>query len=151
MYNNFNVGYGGGYSPVPYAYQRPKRGYYKGAQSWGVQRPQGKKRSGAKYIHTSKNGNPCITAWNASKSRGLLSILVAPYKGTKVVHSKSGREWHVWMASVIFKKTGQKSLSPVLVDAAKHSCTIKELGLTINPGAPNGGYCGTFVKRNNRY
>lgn len=106
-----------------------------------------KKHSGAKFTQTSKNGNPCITAWNYSKRCGLISVFAAPYKGThEVVSPKSGKAYQVWMCTIEGKGI-QSSHFPVLVSVQKHSFQIENgYGWTINPNAPNGGYCGTFKK-----
>lgn len=108
-----------------------------------------KKHSGAKYHATTKNGNPAISAWNYSRRHGLVSVLIAPYKGSKVVTSQSGRRWGVWMASITGK--GFRQNFPVLVDLASHKAYIREgFGWVVNPSAPNGGYCGTFSRKNGR-
>jgi len=152
-YNNYNdyggnygrSNYGGGYSRGNYG-----GGYNRsyGRRNDGYQR-QTKKHSGAKYHASTKNGNPCISAWNYSKKMGMLSILIAPYKGSKVVESQTGRRYGVWMASITGK--GVRQNFPVLVDLASHRVVIREgYGWVINPSAPNGGYCGTFTRNNNR-
>ena len=106
-----------------------------------------KKHSGAKYTATSKNGNPCISAWNYSKRCGLISVFAAPYKGTKEVTSiKSRKTYQVWMCTLEGKGIVSTHF-PVLVSVEKHSFQIENgYGWTINPNAPNGGYCGTFKK-----
>lgn len=106
-----------------------------------------KKHSGAKFTASSKNGNPCISAWNYSKRCGLISVFAAPYKGThEVISPKSGKSYQVWMCTIEGK--GIQSVHfPVLVSVQKHTFQIENgYGWTVNPNAPNGGYCGTFKK-----
>lgn len=107
-----------------------------------------KKHSGAKFTASSKNGNPCITAWNYSRRLGLISVFAAPYKGTKEVTSpKSGKAYQVWMCTIEGKGIASTHF-PVLVSVEKHSFQIENgYGWTVNPNAPNGGYCGTFSKK----
>ena len=106
-----------------------------------------KKHSGAKYIASSKNGNPCITAWNYSKRLGLVNVFAAPYKGTKEVTSLTSKKtYQVWMCSITGKGLAPRNF-PVLVSSLKQSFQIEEgYGWTINPNAANGGYCGKFSK-----
>jgi len=144
-YNNgysFNS-WGDGFSRAP----RSNRGYSgrRGYGNRGNGRPA-KKHSGARYIDSTKNGNPVITAWNYSRKAGLLSILIAPYKGSRIVQSKSGREWAVWMCSIEGK--GVRDHFPVLVEMRTKRAIIQNgYGWVVNPSAPNGGYCGTFTKK----
>lgn len=141
-YNNYNGGYSRNYN---------NRGYSRGYNGGGgyQERREPKKHSGARYMASSKNGNPVIAAWNYSRKLGVVSILIAPYKGSKKVKSKSGREWGVWMCSIKGKAVSPQNF-PVLVDLSSHKAIIREWGWVVNPGAPNGGYCGTFSRNNNR-
>jgi hypothetical protein len=108
----------------------------------GNYRQQYTKKSGASWTQESKNGNPCISAWKASRRDGLTSILIAPYKHTKIVESKNGRKWHVWMCNI--RQGINENHFPVLVDVQKQMCVIDKLGWVVNCKAKNGGYCGTF-------
>jgi hypothetical protein len=149
-YNNYQgSGYGGGYQR-PYnggGYQRPYNGggYQRQQGGYGYAR-QKKKHSGAKYIDRSKNGDPVITAWNYSRRMGLVKILIAPYKGTHTVDSKTGRQWSNWMCRIEGKGVPSEHF-PVLVDESRRKCIIRKYGWVVNPNAPNGGYCGTFTKK----
>ncbi len=104
-----------------------------------------KKHSGAKIVF-GKNGQKYISAWNYSGRHGLLSFFVSDYKKTRVHKSKTGKEW----ANVMVKVSGEKQKPYIvsgLLDMATDRVIINELGMVINPKAPNGGYCGTFVRK----
>lgn len=117
--------YQGGFSRAPYA--------------------QPKKHSGAK-AKSDKNGNPCIVAWNYSRSRGMLSIFIAPYKNTAKHTSKAGKVYYNWIAKIFNKKTMQTSIIPCLVNEQCDKAVIQEIGFVVNCRASNGGYAGKFTK-----
>lgn len=111
-----------------------------------------KKHTGCKYINSDKNGNPCTVGWNYSRANGLVSFLACVYsankeKGTKGsdVHEspKSGRKWINVMVKVS-PKMAKPFIVSGMMDQATGAVTISELGLIMNPKAPNGGYCGKF-------
>lgn len=104
-----------------------------------------KKRSGAKFRYDRKD-RPIITAWNASKRRGLISCLVFEYKNTSEYDApKSGRTYKTMMAKVTFKDTGDEKLFPVSMDIHSHKVVIEPLGMVINPSKD---YFGTFSRGN---
>lgn len=146
MYNN------GGYS-------NNRGGYNRGYNNGGYNRNNGggynnnqprKKHSGARLV-TFKKGKHAgawgINAWNYSREKGMVSVLIAPYGKTHLSKSNSGREWLNMMAKVTFRKTGQTLLFSAMVDNHTKKATIEELGWTINPSAPNGGYCGRWASK----
>lgn len=124
---------------------------------WGYQgqnrnygnRRQPKKHSGAKLTVMQKGkhkGQQCIVAWNYSRQRGLISVIAAPYKGTKEVKSKTGRKWQNWMVTIRNKRTMQETITSGLFDPASRKLIVNDLGMVMNPGAPNGGYFGKFTR-----
>lgn len=101
-----------------------------------------KKHSGCKAGFT-KKGDPFTQGWNVSKRHGMMSFLAVPYKGSKLVTSKSGKRW----LNVMVKVSPEKA-QPFIVSGMRNDdtgqVTIQELGMVMNPKAPNGGYCGKF-------
>lgn len=110
-----------------------------------------KKHSGARTCISSKPGHEgqiFISAWNFSREKGLVKVFVSPYKGTRDVQSGSGRTWRVMMAKLSFGRSGQEKIEPVLMDVQSGKVVIKSMGWVVNPRARNGGYCGSFSRRN---
>jgi hypothetical protein len=108
-----------------------------------TQKPQGKKKTGAKFKFADKNGNPCTTGWNVSQKHGLVTFLCVFTGKTKVVDSGSGRTW----ANVMVKVTKQMSppfITNGMMDVNNGTVTVEDLRLVIKPSAPNGGYCGKY-------
>lgn len=143
--NNNRGNYGGNYSRGNGGNQYNQNNNYRG--NGGGQ----KKHSGAKMginQRGSQKGKQHIVFWNYSRTRGLISGIATPYKGTKEVKSKtSGRVWHNWMVSLTNKRTFQKWTTSGLFDPQSGKLIISELGWVVNPKARNGGYCGTFTNR----
>lgn len=92
------------------------------------------------------DGVPYVIAWNYSKRYGMVKFIAAPTKKTKRVSSHSGKEWDNWVVKV---QIGwhQPYLTGGLYEVATGRVIVKDLGIVINPKAPNGGYCGTFVNK----
>lgn len=114
---------------------------------------QRKKHSGAKMVSITKGenkGKQGISAWNYSRRGGLISLLLTPYGKTDKHKSKTtGRIWQNWMVKVTYKSTKQPDyITSALYDEQRGFAIIKEFGWKVNPKAPNGGYCGTFNKKN---
>jgi len=147
MYNN------GGYNNNRGRYGR---GYNNGGNNSNYNRGGNnssapKKHSGAKWVAIQKGdnaGKQGVSAWNYSRRRGMVTVLIVPWGKTHEVKAKSsGRLWQNWMAKVFFKDIGEPKLFGAMFDVAKRKFYIKELGWVVNPNAPNGGYCGTFIKK----
>ncbi|WP_131537999.1 hypothetical protein [Pedobacter nototheniae] len=102
-----------------------------------------KKHSGCKYTPNSKNGTPVTTGWNYSRRNGLVTFLCVTTKNTEVHTSKSGKEWLNVMVKVS-KKMCKDELVSGLMERHTGKVIVKELGIVLNPKAPNGGYCGQF-------
>lgn len=104
-----------------------------------------KKKTGATF-GLDKNGNPYVSGWNLRKQDGFSSFFCRPYKGTKKSKSNNGREWHNWFVTI--KNGFNKVNTSGLYDPVRQMVIVKEYGIVLNPKARNGGYCGTFTKRN---
>ncbi|WP_025146178.1 hypothetical protein [Pedobacter jeongneungensis] len=102
-----------------------------------------KKHSGAKYKATSKNGTPVTTGWNYSRRHGLVTFLCVTTKATSVHTSKAGVEYLNVMVK-ISKAMSKDELVSGLMERHTGRVFVKELGIVINPKAPNGGYCGKW-------
>jgi len=134
-YNNFNRPYNNsGYGN--------NRGYNNNNYN---NRPK-KKHSGCR-AGTDKKGNPYLTGWNYSKSRGMISFFAAPTSKTKKSTSGSGRTWYNWMLKVFNKRTLQTTIYSCLVTEDCSKAVIEKLGFVMNAKAPNGGYVGSFTRK----
>jgi hypothetical protein len=105
-----------------------------------------KKHTGCKFGST-KDGVPYISAWNASKSRGMISMIASPYKGTKTKKSKTGKTWENWFVKITMKNTMDIKNFSGLYNVDNQKLYIKDLNMVANPKAPNGGYFGQHVSR----
>lgn len=139
MYNNNNFynrpryGSGGGYSRgFQGNYQQPQR--------------QMKKRSGCRYT-TGTDGAPIISAWRKN-NKGMYSLYARPYKGSKTITSKSGKEWINLFVTIVNKDTMQEIKTSGLLNLQNKKLYLKEFNLICNPSAPNGGYFGKHISRN---
>jgi hypothetical protein len=140
-YNN-NYNGNGGYRRNNY-----NNSYNNGGYNQGQNRPK-KKRSGAKFGYSNGNAaTPFVRGWKATRRFGLITYLCVPYKITRTHTSGSGKEWENWMLKIQFAD-GKTELKSCLYNVQSKKVIINDLGMVINPNAPNGGYCGSFVKRN---
>lgn len=103
-----------------------------------------KKRSGAKRGQT-KDGNPWISAWNYSRSRGMLTALAFPYNNTHETESNSGKKWQNWMVKLKWKKTGQEKVVPCLYCVTDGRVHVNSEWMIINPSK---NYFGTKSRKN---
>lgn len=110
-----------------------------------------KKHSGAS-LHTSfadkKTGEiingKFITAWNYSKSRGMLSIIASPRVDADK-RKTANPKYENWSVKVFFKRTLETKWYNGFYDLVTGKLTVKDMEFVINPKAKNGGYCGTYV------
>jgi hypothetical protein len=138
VYNNWGFQQGNGYPSAPR--RNSYRDNYKAAY---------KKHSGAKFREGESNGKPwaIVYGWNYSKERGMISFIASPYSKTKVVTGKSGRKWANWFVKITHHRTMQITKTSGLFDIGARKLHVPDFGMIANPGAPNGGYFGTFKKR----
>jgi hypothetical protein len=109
------------------------------------QRPV-KKHSGASK-GTDKNGKQYFRGWNYSAARGMVTVFVSAYaKSGEHTSSKSNVTYTNLLAKVEYKNSGVVRLMGALLSHTTNRVTIPELGMVLNPGAPNGGYFGKFSK-----
>jgi hypothetical protein len=107
---------------------------------------QKKKHSGAGHkTSVGKGGNPCTWGWNFSKRFGLVKFLCVFTSATKVVDSGRNRTWANVMVKITKPMSAPQTVSGMM-DVHTGMVTIQDLGIVINPKAPNGGYCGKFTK-----
>ena len=137
MYNNYG---GGGRNYGNRGYNGRNRQYdsqYAPAPRYRDERP--KKRSGAKYGISPKTKRPYIQGWKATKD-GMVKIIAGPTK--KGMVSDQSEQW-VCNVTIGYAK-------PVTMTAFYNvnskKLTIPDMSFVLNPGAPNGGYCGPFYK-----
>lgn len=116
------------------------------------------KKSGAKYSKITKGnyaGATIINAWNTSKSKGLITATVFPYKNSKIYKNSQGQEKQTMMASVEFKNSGIQRLIPCSLNLVTKVVTLPEIGMCISPNGSGRtssgklvkGYFGTFNPR----
>lgn len=125
------------------------RGSYQAPTNYNVPSggyaPKPKKHSGAKKIV--KNGVDYISAWNYSRQKGMVTVFIAPYNKSDVVHSAgSGKKYRSLMCQIEYKNSGVSKHFPVLINIDTERVSIPEMGWVVNHRAPNGGYCGIFSK-----
>jgi len=104
-----------------------------------------KKHSGSK-TGMGSNKHPWVNGWNYSKRDGITKVFCHPYKGTHATTSKTGKVSEVWIAEITVGKD-EPYIRPVLYYPATKKVIVNCLGWVLNPSAKNGGYCGTFTKR----
>ena len=103
---------------------------------------EGKTKAGRDYKIT--------WGWNVSKGGGLVSYLAKNYAKSHMVESKNGRKWLTVIVVATLARTKDTKIKPGLMDLQTGKVIVKDWKLVINPKAPNGGYCGTFMQSRNR-
>lgn len=105
-----------------------------------------KKRTGAGYKSSDKNGNPCLYGWRATK-QGLLKYLAVPTVNSEIqYHNQKGELFERWMV-IVTRPDGSTFNASGLYYPSTQLVRIPELNIVIKPKAPNGGYCGTSVRK----
>lgn len=104
-----------------------------------------KKHSGASK-GTDKNGKQYFRGWNFSQRRGMITVYVTAFKSTGEHSAANGNVYTNLMAKVEYKDSGVEKLCGALLSHSTGRVTIPELGMVLNPAAPNGGYFGKFSK-----
>lgn len=111
-----------------------------------------KKRSGSKSGQYKNNGKtfrsefvPWVNGWFI-RAKQLVKVLCTPYKGTTKGTSKTGKQWETWIAKVT-PSIGAPYLQPCMYYPQTGKVVISSMGLTVNPKAPNGGYCGRYFQK----
>lgn len=141
---SFRNGFNNGYQYQANGRQQGQRPDYQNAQY------APKKHSGAKKVRSKKagfEGVEFISAWNYSKKRGMVTILISEYKKTKTVTANNGTQYRNLLAKVKYENSGVEKLMGALLNLSNHKITLPEMGMVVNVNAPNGGYCGTFKKK----
>jgi hypothetical protein len=142
----FNGGYVDRFNRGSYSGSfRGNRGGYNGGNHQSNNRVV-KKHSGCRQ-GIDKKSNPYLIGWNASRRRGMISFIAAPFSGTKEVKSKSGKTWQNWFVKITFKDSGEVKNFSGLYNVSNHKLYIKELNLVANPSAPGGGYFGKHISK----
>lgn len=121
------------------------------------QKPQAKK-SGATYS-TIRNGNYkgeiIVNAWNKSRSKGLITAKVSPYKGSKKYTADStGHEYVTMIAVVSYQNSGIERVIPCSMNVKTRVIALPEIGMVITPngsgrtasGKNVRGYFGKFMR-----
>ena len=132
-------------------YNAPYNQNYRGNNQ---NRPQYKK-SGATYTKISKGkmtGFTAVNAWKKTKN-GLITASVMPYSDV-IVESGRGKQYLKYIAEIVHKGTGSRTIYPCLMNIQTQVIKIKELGMCITPngsgttasGKRVKGYFGTFSK-----
>lgn len=113
------------------------------------------KKSGATYSKIGKGkfqGGTIINAWNKSRSRGLITAKVAPYKGTKHYKNAKGEKKQTMICEVRYHSSGHTQLIPCSMNLSTQVVALPELGMVISPngrgvtssGKKVTGYFGKF-------
>ena len=110
------------------------------------------KHSGAKNVSKADKDGVIIfegiSAWNYSKDKGMVTVFITPYNKSKdLVKSQSGKVYMKMIAKIMYTRTGNVLIRPVLCNVNTDRVVISDLGWVVNPNAKNGGYCGSFTKK----
>ena len=105
-----------------------------------------KKHSGAKVgvQREGKNkGKIYLSAWNYSRSRGMITVKAFENAKSKAYTVKStGNRFVMVMLEIFYKKTGNIILDLVSYNLDTGKAYSDKLGMVISCQAPNGGYFG---------
>ncbi|WP_142786098.1 hypothetical protein [Changchengzhania lutea] len=110
------------------------------------------KKSGATfstYIPKSgpnKGNNQYITNGWFIRKKDLMNISCVTT--TKSTVKESGWMGHI-ACTVVNKNTGEETFFWGSMQKSTGKVVIEKLSMVVNPKAPNGGYCGTFIRSNN--
>lgn len=149
--NNYSYAGGqpwGGYGNSQRAPYNPGYDRYNGSgmRSYsGAQQPR--KRSGCK-IRKVENG-VIVSGWRVSRGQ-MFSLYARPFKGTKVIESKTGKKWANLFVTITNKTTLHVTNTSGLFDMQRERLYIKDHNLVANPRANNGGYFGKHISRQYR-
>lgn len=117
-----------------------RQGFSFGGYNSNSQRP--KKRTGAKFKAKDKNGNPCTTGWHKGKY-GFTKFLCVVTKSSVESESKKGNRY-ISVMVVVQRDMLPPSKTSGLMNTSTGKVTVESMGIVINPGAPNGGFCGKY-------
>jgi len=117
-----------------------------GNGSSGQRNNQSRKRSGAKIKMI--EGNPFISAWRKNK-QGFYVLYARPYKGTKDIQSKSGKNWLNLFVTIVNRTTMQETKCSGMYDVDRRRLYIKEFNLIVSTNGAK-GYFGRHLGGNNR-
>jgi len=120
-----------------------QRGGYNRNQQQGNYNQQPKKKSGCSF--TQKDGITFVSAWKAQKGQ-LITMYARPYKNTKCVTSKNGKEWLNYFVTITNKTTLQQTNTSGLFCPAEKRLFIKEYNLIATNGG-KGGYFGKHISK----
>lgn len=121
-----------------------KRNYNRGNSS-------GKKHSGAK-VGVQKDGKNkgkiYLSAWNYSRSRGMVTVKAFENAKSKAYTVKSsGNRFVMVMLEIFYKRTGNTILELVSYNLDTGKVYSDKMGMVISCQAPNGGYFGQIKSR----
>lgn len=102
---------------------------------------QPNKRSGAKFQVL--EGANIVSAWRVQKGQ-MFSLYARPYKKTKRIESKNGKEWVNLFVTITNRSTLQVAKTSGLLDVQGKRLYIKEFNLIVTKGG-RGGYFGRHL------
>ena len=108
-------------------------------------RSSNKKRSGAKETIQRKGKNKgklAISAWNYSRSKGLIVFSAFENKRSKYPQSKKGNKFITMIGELVHRKTGEVTVHPIIYNVDTGKAYLNRLDMVISTKAPNGGYFG---------
>ena len=77
----------------------------------------------------------------------MVKLYARPYKGTKIITSKSGKRWANLFVTLTNTNTLVKTNMSGLLNLDNKKLYISEMNLVANPKAPNGGYFGKQISK----
>lgn len=107
-----------------------------------------KKKSGCTFKDGSrtKNGAPCITAWNNSKTRGFITLVACPTRAGEVYTTSSGKECEKWVVTIEFKSTFDSKTFTGFYYPKESALRIPDINMTANHRS--NVFCSSIVKQN---
>ncbi|RYD55969.1 MAG: hypothetical protein EOP56_13620 [Sphingobacteriales bacterium] len=144
--NNYNSNYR---SPAPWQDRQP-RDFRSG--NYRVSNGQPRSRTRAKAgTYQNRNGHsiPYISGFRPTKL-GAFRYFAKPTSKTKtLVAPKNGTKYEIWMVTVK-PPMGQAYNASAFYYPDFRKLVVPSERITINPNAPNGGYCGQSGNKNRR-
>lgn len=137
----YNDDYRGGYGRRSYGRGYGRGSYGRGSYGRGYGGGRRKKRTGCK-MGMGKNQRPYISAWNVSRSRGMMTLIASP-TDEQGESPSTGAKWEKWVCKIQLKRNFEDKLVTGFYYPTTHTLSIPDLGMIARPKAPNGGYFGS--------
>lgn len=75
------------------------------------------------------DGKPFLSAWNYSRSRGMVSMYARPYTKTRLIESQKGKQWLNLFVTITHKQTMQVVKTSGMYDVERKRLYLKEFNM----------------------